>query len=144
MERGIIFKQGTSLYGLHPKVRAAIYKARKVFLDAGYRLVVTSAWDYTHGQNSFHHYGMAVDFRSQEIPSAAMKREIRDRLKRALGGEFDVILESLGGSNEHYHVEWEGGRHIREDWLAQVLLGATEGTPAPQPRDDDKPWWKVW
>lgn len=142
MERGVIFKSGTSLYGLHPKVRAAIYKARKVFLDAGHRLVVTSAWDFTHGENSFHHYGMAVDFRSQEIPNLAMKREIRDRLKRALGGEFDVLLEGVGSTNEHYHVEWEAGRNIREAWLAQVFLGAGDAVPSAEP--EGKPWWKVW
>lgn len=142
MERGIIFKSGTSLYGLHPKIRTAIWKARRVFLDAGHRLVVTSAWDFTHGQNSFHHYGMAVDFRSQEIPTG-MKATILARLKQALGGEFDVILEDLGGGNEHFHVEWEAGRDLRESWLSQVLLGAGEAVPAEESQRD-KPFWKIW
>lgn len=126
MERGIIFKSGTSLYGLHPKIKMALWKVRRVLLEAGYRTVVTSGWDYTHSQNSFHHYGMAVDIRSNEIPSMEMKREVLRRMATSLGPEYDVLLESPGKSNEHFHIEWEGGRAVREDWLAEVLVGGSK------------------
>ena len=143
MDKGLIFKQGTSLWGVHPKIRQAIWEVRRVLNQSGYRCVVTSLWDGIHGENSFHHYGMAVDIRSNEIRSHPEKVEIRNRIKNRLGAEFDAILEAAGTGNEHFHIEWEAGRAIRETWITEVLLGSGSAlSPAPANEPKSKPWYK--
>lgn len=127
MDRGIILKDGTSLWGAHPAIMRAIWAARTALHERGARCVVTSLFDGTHSENSFHHYGMAVDIRSKELSSPSIKRAVRDRISELLGPEYDVILEAHNTPNEHYHIEWEGGREIREEWLAHIFAGQ----PAP-------------
>ena len=124
MDKGVIFKTGTALEGIHPKVKYGIWIFRHVLNDiAGVRCVVTSMWDGIHMQNSFHHYGMAADVRSNEIVSRPMKTRVLERVRELLGSEYDVVLEAPGHPNEHFHLEWEAGRPLRERWLAYVLLG---------------------
>jgi len=140
MDKGVIFKDGTSLYGVHPQIRRAIWEAKEVFNSFGYRCVVTSLWDGSHSQNSFHHYGMAADLRSNEVRTLSEKTSIREALKVRLGGGFDVILEGISTPNEHYHIEWEQGRNQRDEWVREVFLGEGSALPALQPKS--KPWYK--
>lgn len=129
-KKRIIIKRGTNLWGLHPAILRAMYIARDVIWDLGrIRLVVTSAWDADHSPGSFHHWGMAIDLRTKELASNAAKREFELQMRRKLGSGFDVLLENLGGSNEHLHIEWEAGRPIREQWMRHLLLG---DVPAPE------------
>lgn len=126
MPKRIVIKRGCNLWGLHPQLRRVLHVAMEAIWDiAGIRLVVTSGWDADHSAGSFHHWGMALDLRTKEIPTTALKREFEQRMKSKLGSGFDVILESLNGGNEHLHIEWEAGRPLRESWMREVLLGET-------------------
>lgn len=141
MDKGIIFKAGTSLWAVHPKIRKAIWEAKGVLNDAGYRCVVTALWDGIHSENSFHHYGMGVDIRSNEIRTTPQKKEVRDRIQNRLGGEFDVLYESPGTANEHFHIEWEAGRNLRDQWVREVLLGPGSALPTPVEEEKKESFW---
>jgi len=141
MDKGILFKDGTSLYGVHPEIRRAIWVAKETLNSFGFRCVVTSLWDGFHSENSFHHYGMAVDLRSNEIAALSRKQEVRDRIKLQLGSGFDVVLEGANTPNEHFHIEWEHGRPMRDEWVREVFLGKGSALPTPrQPKK--KPWYR--
>jgi hypothetical protein len=66
---------------------------------------VTSANDSTHMTGSKHYINMAIDLRSQDL-SVQQKdivfKALQDRL-HPMG--YDVILESRGKQNEHFHIE---------------------------------------
>lgn len=90
------------------EVFQAIATAAEVWENFGAdELVVTSLNDGAHRQGSYHYTGDAVDLRSKNLPSSAAKRNARDLLASRLGRDFDVILEDLGGGNEHVHLEWD-------------------------------------
>ena len=66
---------------------------------------ITSANDSKHSEKSLHYNGCALDFRTKDY--AGDKQALRDRIKAALGPDFDVVLEALGEDNEHIHVEYD-------------------------------------
>ena len=91
---------------IRPEIFSAIATAADVWENYGAdELVVTSLNDGSHRQGSYHYTGDAVDIRSKNLPSSAAKRNARDLLAARLGKDFDVILEDLGGPNEHVHIE---------------------------------------
>lgn len=68
---------------------------------------VTSINDSVHGANSKHGKGAAFDMRSKTLTGDQRQdawQKIRAKL-RPLG--YDVVLEDLGGNNEHFHIEWD-------------------------------------
>ena len=78
-----------------------------MFAKHGYECVVTSVCDSRHSHGSLHFSGGAVDFRTKHLHPNEVKLAVSDDCKRALGREFDVIIEHLGKPNEHLHVEWQ-------------------------------------
>jgi len=68
-------------------------------------MLITSALDGEHKRNSAHYSGLAVDMRTKNFPGVKEKHEFAFRVKQRLGERYDVILEDLGGPNEHLHVE---------------------------------------
>lgn len=66
---------------------------------------VTSANDSKHSRKSFHYHGNALDFRLKDY--LGDKRALELKVRNALGNEFDVLIEDLGGDNEHLHVEYD-------------------------------------
>lgn len=73
---------------------------------------ITSANDSTHGANSYHYSDYALDLRSKNI-SDAQKDAVLAALKSELGGKnYDVILESRGTDNEHFHIEYNARKKV--------------------------------
>lgn len=75
---------------------------------------ITSCNDSKHGAGSLHPYGRAFDVRTKNIEAltgssnaTARKQDIVRICREQLGPQFDVVLEDLGGENEHMHVEWD-------------------------------------
>ena len=62
---------------------------------------ITSANDRVHSAGSLHYSGLAMDFRTRDIP-AELRKSFSEKVKSALGSEFDVVLES-----DHLHVEFD-------------------------------------
>lgn len=99
-------KHGVKLYGLKPEMAVCYSIVQGIFMTNGVGCVITSALDGEHGDLSLHPDGYALDFRSKHITSVARKKAITERLKEALIG-YDVVLEDLGGDNEHWHIEFD-------------------------------------
>lgn len=94
-----MIKQGVDLRGLVPQMAIAYTIACKVY--GQYNCVITSGSDSKHGPNSLHYSGQALDLRTNNLPPQAVQ-SIVDRLKEALGEQFDTILEQ-----DHIHLEWQ-------------------------------------
>jgi hypothetical protein len=94
-----MIKSGVDLRGLSPQMAIAYTIATKCY--GQYDCVITSANDSKHGPNSLHYMGQALDLRTNNLPPQAVQ-SIVDRLKEALGAQFDVVLES-----DHIHIEFD-------------------------------------
>ena len=96
---GNVIKNGVDLRGLSPQMAIAYTIACRCY--GQYDCVITSASDGKHGPNSLHYKGQALDLRTRHLPEPAVQGII-DRLKTALGGQFDVVRES-----DHAHIEFQ-------------------------------------
>lgn len=99
-----MIKAGVDLRGLHPVWGIAYPIIAGVFARHGHECVITSANDSTHGPNSLHYKGKALDFRTKHVVMMDKKNMILE-IKARLGAQFDVVFESEGLPNEHLHIE---------------------------------------
>ena len=95
-------KQGVDLRGLKPQMAIAYTIICAAYQRHGAQpCVITSASDGTHGPNSLHYQGLALDLRTKSVIPAMLSLIVRD-LKRDLGDQFDVVEEP-----DHLHVEYD-------------------------------------
>lgn len=93
-----ILKTGVRAAGLRPEILLAIQVAEGVWKSQGSDLVVTSLTEGRHSRTSLHYSGAACDFRIWSIDA----EKARDELAKALGDDYDVVLES-----SHIHCEFQ-------------------------------------
>ena len=113
----IELKPGVRLTALSPQIGVVLLIANGAWEDTldewgdGFTappLVVTSCNDGAHSRTSLHYRGSAVDLRTKSLPTNTGKRWFVSELRRRLGStDFDVILEHLGGVQEHCHLEYQ-------------------------------------
>jgi hypothetical protein len=98
-------KPGVKLGSLTPQMALAAIIVHFCYAERGAHCTITSANDGQHSTLSFHYKGNALDFRTKDFNGnkTALVAEIKSRL----GADFDVILEDLGGNNEHLHLEFD-------------------------------------
>ena len=94
-----MIKSGVDLRGLSPQMAIAYTIACKCY--GQYDCVITSGSDGKHGPNSLHYSGKALDLRTRHLHGQAVQ-QIVDRLKEALGEQFDVVPEA-----DHVHLEFQ-------------------------------------
>lgn len=94
-----------SLVGMCPQILFAILVAQKVYELYETPLVITSLNDSTHSVTSFHYDGRAVDLRTRNLPVGLDPEETAQRIRDALGIDFDVLFEG-----DHIHIEWQPRR----------------------------------
>lgn len=73
-------------------------------------IVLTSGSEMStrHSDTSLHYAGNAVDIRSWSfITTSDKKHRITAEINKALGPDYDFILEGAGTGNEHWHLEWQ-------------------------------------
>lgn len=103
----IELKSGVRLEGVKPETVLAIMVAQSVFVKAGHKFTVTSISDGKHRKGSFHYSGFAFDIRTwadnhgTQLPDR-IKEFLAQKLRDALGEEFDVVVEAT-----HIHVEMD-------------------------------------
>ena len=68
-------------------------------------MLCTSGNDSMHKIGSKHYSDEALDFRTKHLSPPSVKRKLVAEIKRRLGADYDVILESEGQANEHLHIE---------------------------------------
>ena len=97
------------------KIKAGVMVSQQVVIAAGVvnaanqlglpvDMVITSGRDGTHKVGSLHYYDKALDFRTKHLIEKD-KTALTVTVKKRLGPDYDVILESRGKTNEHLHVE---------------------------------------
>ena len=101
-----MLKAGVDLRGLHPVWGIAFPIIQRIYNKRGHECVITSANDSTHGPNSWHYKGRALDLRTKHLPMMD-KLPLVKELKEALGPQFDVVFEAEGTVNEHVHLEFD-------------------------------------
>ena len=94
-----MIKSGVDLRGLTPQMAIAYTIACRCY--GQYDCVITSASDGKHGPNSLHYKGQALDLRTRHINGQGLQLVV-DKLREALGSQFDVVLES-----DHIHIEFD-------------------------------------
>ena len=87
---------------LWPDVMRIIYIVQKMAPD-GYEVTITSGCDGKHKPTSSHYRGKAFDFRIRDFPKDRDLTVWRDRVQRALGSCYFVLLEET-----HLHVQFNG------------------------------------
>lgn len=97
----ISLKQGTRVTGLRNEALFATMVAYSIYADHGYDLIITSGTNGSHSRGSEHYKGDAIDLRTRHM-SAGDPEKISEEIARALGPEFDVILEPT-----HIHIEFD-------------------------------------
>lgn len=106
-DAGIQVKAGADVDGLKPEITEKFDEIVKVFADLGLTPVITSGNDSRHGTNSLHYSDLAIDLRANNITDA-QGYELRDALRKALGGDYDVLFETFtNGANDHIHIEYD-------------------------------------
>ena len=95
-------KKGVNMNGIQLVMRKVLVAAEKIWNGYGVTLVITSCVDGTHSAGSLHYYGLAVDLRSRSFDSTDLARTAARRLQRALGDDYDVVIEKT-----HIHVEYD-------------------------------------
>lgn len=99
------FKAGVSLKGMQPATLLAMLLCEDVYKKRMLPMTVTSVSDGKHKDGSLHYRGLAFDLRTKGTGSAtSLYNDIKQKLQ-PLG--YDVLLEYLGGDNEHLHIEAE-------------------------------------
>lgn len=98
-------KAGVSLAGIQPEMVVALRVLEDVYDRLGVsEVVVTSCTDGTHSPSSRHYLGFALDLRTRNVP-AAQRDELTTQVKKALGQDFYVLLES-----DHLHIDFRPRR----------------------------------
>jgi hypothetical protein len=92
-------KPGANYDDLTPAMKRACSVAENAFNAYDYILVLTSGRDSVHGPTTLHGDGNAGDFRTRQIRDEIREQIVSD-IRRELGKDFDVILES-----DHLHIE---------------------------------------
>ena len=93
-------KPGVSVRGIQPATVFGLIICHSVFQDLGETLTVTSGTEGSHSWASLHYVGQAFDIRIRDLRNEVAR--VVERLKSALGKEFDVVLES-----DHIHIEFQ-------------------------------------
>jgi len=83
---------------------AVINAANELKLDVD--MLMTSGNDSKHMKNSKHYTGEAGDYRSHHL-TVEECRALLKIIRRRLGKNYQVILESPMKANEHIHIEYD-------------------------------------
>lgn len=98
----VSLKKGVNFSNMHEKIWGAVPKIATVFEGVHVPFVITAGRDGKHKIGSLHYAGRAIDIRSRDLSTDAIKVSVLNDLKRVLGDEYDVLFEG-----DHYHVEYD-------------------------------------
>jgi hypothetical protein len=98
-------KPGARITGIKPELLFALCVADSCYklAPANEELVVTEVTGGTHSPGSLHYVGLAADLR---LPSTWNLQAMTDRLKEALGADFDVVNNETTPPT-HIHIEFQ-------------------------------------
>ena len=95
----LMLKPDVRITGLRSEIILAIVIAERAYAEIGCELMLTSGIEGQHSAGSLHYTGCAVDLRTLNVPAGKLPPLV-EKIRAALGPDFDVVLES-----NHLHVE---------------------------------------
>jgi len=104
-----MIKPGVDLRGLQPQMAVAYTICSTIYARYGTRCVITSGSDGTHGPNSLHYVGKALDLRTHTLPGIQVPLVFKE-IQEALGEQFDCINEPT-----HVHIEFDPKESKKEE-----------------------------
>lgn len=102
-------KDGVDLRGIRPEMTAAFPVIKTVFNYFGAPAILTCGVEGEHMEGSLHPKGFATDWRVWHVPLTRYNTHVDlynmivTMLKRALGDQYDVVLEGT----PHIHIEFD-------------------------------------
>jgi hypothetical protein len=108
------FKPGVN-FDVVPQIRGAVSRIESIFSRYGYIPVITSARDSTHSPSSLHYIGAAIDIRSKGLPDSIKQSIYSDFQSNFSLPTWFVDLESPGGFQEHFHLQYEPAKRADID-----------------------------
>jgi hypothetical protein len=99
-------KAGVKITKLQPPMIVGWGIVAECYKGYGQDCTITSGEDSIHGVDSFHPKGLALDFRSRNVPRPVLP-DLVAKIKSCLGADYDVVLEKLDLEGEHIHVEYD-------------------------------------
>ena len=100
-------KGEAKILGLKPEILIGLRIVESIKEKYGYEAIITEGTGAQHKFESLHYKGLAVDLRSKHIVNPTIKSRVLFEAQRALGDDFDFILENVGEDNEHFHLEFD-------------------------------------
>ena len=97
-------KEGVTIQGISNEMLFALQAIAPIIETYGVQFVITSCTDGEHSAKSLHYHGRAIDIRTRDFDPADIA-VVALSMRRALGAEFDVVVEST-----HIHVEFDPKR----------------------------------
>ncbi len=94
----MLVKAGVDISRLKRKIRKTLCVVDEIHKKHGIELVITSTYEGNHCACSYHYANDAYDIRWK--PSYG--KQIYEEIKKALGPDFDVVLEK-----DHIHIEYD-------------------------------------
>lgn len=107
-------KKGVQFKSVSPQVYYAIGIAEIVYLDRGYRLVVTAGTDGQHKTGSLHYLGLAVDLRTRELSPTDL-----DYIYHKLNSILDPMGYDVLKEDTHIHIEYDP-KTADHNWIEEV------------------------
>jgi hypothetical protein len=118
MGKSIAVKQGVVFKEFNDYCLAFLFALKKICDKFGKSLVITSANDSTHSQNSYHYKNLAWDVRLHDL-KPAFWYVLQSELRKALPPYYDILVESPDDpDNVHCHIEADmtkAGDYFLED-----------------------------
>jgi len=94
----MLLKLGVSIARLIRQCRRALSLIDALYAVFAEEAVVTSTYEGSHAPGSLHYSNAAFDVRLSKTPPSV----VLDRIKKALGKDFDVVLHG-----DHFHIEYD-------------------------------------
>lgn len=95
-------KEGVDIAGIRPEMVIAAMVCESIYNKYDLDPVITSCKDGKHMRGSLHYSGMALDYRTRDIPTDGLKNTIAREIATALGSQFDVVIHDL-----NFHIEFQ-------------------------------------
>lgn len=96
-------KEDVKVQGIASEIVLALILIEPIATKFNIDLVVTSVRDGTHGVNSKHKLGYAVDIRTRDLLTTDID-DFAKETKETLSDEYFVLVES-----DHIHIQFNGG-----------------------------------
>lgn len=103
------FKPGVKLGELEPQIVLAAIAISGAYHESGASdCTITSGNDGVHLPESKHYIGEALDFRTHGLREQGVDPTLLvEKIRTALGDNYDVLLEYLNAPSEHIHAEYD-------------------------------------